>query len=97
MSEDREDRVRQRAHEIWVREGRPHGHEKQHWEQASSEIDAEEGSKPADAAPATGTSPPVEKPAVKRRAATKSTQAMAKKTTAAAKSTVKRAPVRSKS
>ncbi|WP_035708379.1 DUF2934 domain-containing protein [Niveispirillum irakense] len=32
------DRIRQRAHEIWEREGRPLGREAQHWEQARNEI-----------------------------------------------------------
>ncbi|GLS32500.1 Protein of unknown function [Mesorhizobium albiziae] len=96
MSEDREERVRQRAHEIWEREGRPHGHEKKHWEQASTEVDAEQDSKSADAAPATGTSPPVEKPGSKRRAA-KTTQTKASKPAGPAKSTSKRTPARSKS
>src|SRR5687768_8289682 len=81
MSEDREERVRQRAHEIWEREGKPHGHEKKHWEQASNEIDAEEDAKPAHAAAATGTSPPLEKLPSKRRAAAKPTGAKRSKPT----------------
>ena len=38
---DREDRVRQRAHEIWEAEGRPEGRDQEHWERASREIASE--------------------------------------------------------
>lgn len=39
---DRETRIRERAHQLWEREGRPSGRELDHWEQASREIDAED-------------------------------------------------------
>ena len=39
---NREERIRQRAHEIWEREGRPEGREQQHWYQALEEIMVEE-------------------------------------------------------
>lgn len=42
MTETREERIRERAHEIWEREGNPSGQEEAHWEQAAREIDAEE-------------------------------------------------------
>lgn len=45
-----EERIRQRAHAIWEREGRPAGRHEEHWAQARREI-AEEGSA-AVAAPA---------------------------------------------
>lgn len=38
MSE-REDRIRTRAHELWIAAGRPDGREKDHWQQAEREID----------------------------------------------------------
>jgi hypothetical protein len=41
--DDRDERIRQRAHEIWEREGRPHGLEQEHWDRATREIDAEGG------------------------------------------------------
>ena len=41
MTTEREEKIRQRAHQIWEREGRPHGHHEQHWEQAREEIDRE--------------------------------------------------------
>jgi cation transport regulator ChaC len=40
MYRNREDRIRQRAHAIWEREGR---HE-EHWRQAWAEIEREDGS-----------------------------------------------------
>ncbi|HEX2889564.1 DUF2934 domain-containing protein [Vineibacter terrae] len=36
----REEKIRERAHQIWEQEGRPAGQEAQHWERASREIDA---------------------------------------------------------
>ena len=45
-----EDRIRQRAHQIWEAEGKPHGRDREHWERASREIAAEskmKGKKPA--------------------------------------------------
>jgi hypothetical protein len=41
MTEDREDRIRKRAHEIWEREGRPEGRQEEHWRQASQEVGEE--------------------------------------------------------
>jgi hypothetical protein len=36
-----EDRIRERAHQIWEGEGRPEGRHAEHWEQARREIEAE--------------------------------------------------------
>lgn len=41
MLTSREEEIRARAYAIWEREGRPTGREKQHWEQARREIEAE--------------------------------------------------------
>jgi hypothetical protein len=41
MDQDREERVRRRAHEIWEQEGRPEGRHEDHWRQAREEIDRE--------------------------------------------------------
>ena len=41
MGDDREERIRARAHEIWQREGSPEGHENAHWKEAEQELDAE--------------------------------------------------------
>lgn len=57
MIDDREERIRERAHAIWEREGRPDGMEAEHWRRAAIEVDAEndpfEGA-PAGDAPAPG-------------------------------------------
>jgi hypothetical protein len=41
MGDDREERIRARAYEIWQREGSPKGHENDHWLEAEQELDAE--------------------------------------------------------
>lgn len=38
MPLDRDERIRQRAYEIWEREGRPHGREEEHWRMAVDEL-----------------------------------------------------------
>jgi hypothetical protein len=83
MDSDEEARIRERAYEIWAREGRPHGKDEEHWQRARAEISAESGavadraaagSKPqaerpttATVAPDTGAAPPLRS----RRAAAK--------------------------
>ena len=42
MQDDREARIRERAHAIWEAEGRPEGREQAHWERAIAEIAAGE-------------------------------------------------------
>lgn len=39
--QDRAERVRRRAHDIWEREGRPEGQHDEHWAQAEAEVDDE--------------------------------------------------------
>jgi hypothetical protein len=39
---DREDRIRQRAHEIWEAEGRPEGQADHHWSRAADDLDRED-------------------------------------------------------
>ena len=41
MRSDRQKRIEQRAHDIWVAEGRPHGKHDEHWHRAVREIAAE--------------------------------------------------------
>jgi hypothetical protein len=36
---EHERRIRDRAHQIWEREGRPQGRDHEHWEQARRELD----------------------------------------------------------
>ncbi|HEV2549235.1 MAG TPA: DUF2934 domain-containing protein [Stellaceae bacterium] len=41
MASDREKRVRERAYQIWQREGEPPGRAAEHWAQAEAEIELE--------------------------------------------------------
>jgi hypothetical protein len=41
------ERIRQRAYEIWEREGRPEGREQAHWEQAEREVAKVRGARQA--------------------------------------------------
>jgi hypothetical protein len=42
MYQEDQRRIRERAHRIWEREGRPHGRDLQHWEMAREEIAIED-------------------------------------------------------
>lgn len=42
MNTGKEEKIRQRAYEIWQREGRPSGRDRDHWSQAQAEITREE-------------------------------------------------------
>lgn len=73
MADSREDRIRARAHQIWLDEGQPSGNEQRHWEQAAADVDAEDA-KPK--RPAAKKATAVKKPAAKA-AAKKATGAAA--------------------
>jgi hypothetical protein len=45
--DDHDERIRQRAHEIWEEEGRPEGREYSHWLRARADIREEDGEAPA--------------------------------------------------
>lgn len=74
MADSREDRIRARAHQIWLNEGQPSGHEQRHWEQAATEVDAEE-TKPK--------KPAAKKAATPKKPAVAAAKAPAKKATGA--------------
>ena len=38
LAKDHDERVKKRAYELWEREGRPHGKDKEHWSQAEEEL-----------------------------------------------------------
>lgn len=42
MDNDRHEKIRQRAYEIWMREGRPDGAHERHWQQAKQELGYDE-------------------------------------------------------
>jgi hypothetical protein len=44
--EDRQQRIRERAYQLWLDEGQPDGRDKEHWEQAENQTVEEEKSKP---------------------------------------------------
>lgn len=44
--DDREDKIRARAYEIWERDGKQSGHHDRHWSQATDEVDGEAQSGP---------------------------------------------------
>lgn len=60
--QDREEKIRARAHELWELEGRPEGAGERHWLQAAAEVDAAKPAKKAAAA---------KKPAAPKKAPTK--------------------------
>lgn len=41
MTDDRQERIRNRAHQIWQEEGQPAGQHERHWHQAAADIDRE--------------------------------------------------------
>jgi hypothetical protein len=42
MTDDRQERIRSRAHRIWVEEGQPAGQHERHWQQAVADVDRED-------------------------------------------------------
>ncbi|CAN7621307.1 DUF2934 domain-containing protein [Mesorhizobium sp. LjRoot246] len=80
MADDRQERIRNRAHQIWLQEGQPAGHHERHWHQAAADVDKEDAAgksaakKPAGAGKAKA-APKAAKPAAKaskpKKAATK--------------------------
>lgn len=53
---EKQDLIRKKAYAIWETEGRPHGQDERHWQQAEAEIE---------------TSSPAARPATRKAAATK--------------------------
>ena len=68
MADSREDRIRARAHQIWLNEGQPGGGEQRHWLQAANDIDAED-SKSEDDKPAAKKAAAVKKAATPKKPA----------------------------
>ncbi|MBB5041956.1 DUF2934 domain-containing protein [Shinella fusca] len=56
MTDDREDRIRERAFELWQQEGSLDGRSLSHWLQAEKEVDDESEQVPEDRADTTGLS-----------------------------------------
>jgi hypothetical protein len=49
--------IKERAYHIWENEGRPHGRDREHWERASREIEAEAKKRPRKATTVARTKP----------------------------------------
>ncbi|WP_295046551.1 DUF2934 domain-containing protein [uncultured Paracoccus sp.] len=78
MDHDHQDRIKQRAHDIWEREGRPEGRDADHWSQAEEELRHEMSAEPpADdqAQPELAQSPAPAKPKRAPRKTTKTEKA----------------------
>lgn len=60
-----EARIRERAYQIWEREGRPEGRDFDHWTRAVAEVSAEEG---GDKGPAPAKRAPAQKAEAKKKA-----------------------------
>ena len=41
MDQELEQRIRERAFQIWIEEGQPHGRDKEHWARAETELGAD--------------------------------------------------------
>ncbi|WP_246679026.1 MULTISPECIES: DUF2934 domain-containing protein [unclassified Mesorhizobium] len=52
MTDDRQERIRSRAHHIWQEEGQPAGQHERHWQQATADIDQEDAGSSAVKKPA---------------------------------------------
>ncbi|TPE52533.1 DUF2934 domain-containing protein [Amaricoccus solimangrovi] len=66
MASDKEERIRAKAHDIWLSEGCPEGSEARHWEMATAAVEAEDAGAAPDVAE---TAPePETAPAPKKRA-----------------------------
>jgi hypothetical protein len=47
---EKEQRIRERAYQIWLDEGQPEGHDKEHWQQAEIQVSTEAVDQPANGA-----------------------------------------------
>jgi hypothetical protein len=54
MADDRQERIRNRAHQIWLQEGQPAGHHERHWHQAAADVDQEDAAGKSAAKKASG-------------------------------------------
>ncbi|SKA36369.1 DUF2934 domain-containing protein [Consotaella salsifontis] len=66
MTPHNHDDISKRAYEIWEREGRPHGRDSEHWEQAARELGEEVASAAPSAQPASASDGASEPEPVKR-------------------------------
>ncbi|KAA0596686.1 hypothetical protein J2848_002372 [Azospirillum lipoferum] len=74
-TDDIQERIRRRAHELWESEGRPHGRDSDHWTQAEAEVRGAGALEPTGKVAGSRKKPPVSKATSKT--AGKSTRAAA--------------------
>lgn len=74
-TDDIQERIRRRAHELWESEGRPHGRDSDHWTQAEAEVRGAGALEPTGKVAGSRKKPPISKATSK--AAGKSTRAAA--------------------
>jgi len=90
MTDDRQERIRNRAHQIWQKEGQPAGHHERHWHQATADIDQEDAAGASSAAKKPGKKPAKkEAGAGKAKAAPKEVKAATKTSKAGKKAAAK--------
>ncbi len=83
MTDDRQERIRVRAHQIWLDEGQPAGQHERHWHQATADVDREDEAgvkpkrQPKRKAEASAAKAPAAKTATKAPAARKPAKAKA--------------------
>ncbi|WP_431470200.1 DUF2934 domain-containing protein [Sphingosinithalassobacter sp. LHW66-3] len=80
MERDLEQRIRERAYEIWQEEGRPEGREEEHWQKAASEFGEarETPSKPSAKAAGSAKRTTTKKPVASKAKATPAEEPKAK-------------------
>lgn len=94
MTNDREERIRKRAHEIWEQEGQPAGRHDEHWDKATREVD---GSMPMEAMPDAPSDPTAPAPTKgRKRAASEAPAPKARAPRSSAKAEGATAPTRSR-
>jgi hypothetical protein len=60
--EEKEQRVRERAYQIWLDEGQPAGRDREHWRKAEAEVNAETGAPDNASDQSNGSEPPIAGP-----------------------------------
>lgn len=94
MSQLHENWIRQRAHMIWEREGRPDGRHDEHWRRAIEEVDSTGEGQPKgagrEAASTASEASAVAKPVKARRSSSRQSTGSTPKVVAKARAAVKR-------
>lgn len=68
---NREQKVRDRAYQLWIEEGQPHGRSDDHWRRARELVDAEDSAEPGDDGGPIGADPAAGAEAAARKGGTR--------------------------